>query len=68
MSGPDPRGAAILARCSKYAAQYIVNLREHPLYLKVLDRLDGKGMLFERDVESAFYESVREQMRESGEG
>jgi hypothetical protein len=65
MSGPDPREATILARCSRYAAQYLVNLREHPLYLKVLDRLEASpGALFELDVEGAFYESVRAKMRQ----
>jgi hypothetical protein len=42
-----------------------VNLREHPLYLKVLDRLEtSPGELFELDVEGAFYETVREKMRQ----
>ena len=65
MSGPDQREATILARGSRCAAQYLVNLREHPLYLKVLDRLEtSPGELFELDVEGAFYETVREKMRQ----
>jgi hypothetical protein len=58
--GFDPREAAILSRCSKYAAQYIIQLREHHCYLEVLTRLEGTpGALFELDAEHAFYECLR---------
>jgi hypothetical protein len=64
------REAAVLARCSKYAAQYVTQLRGHALYVEVLDRLEAAGgTLFELDVEHAFYESLRAERRKSeGQG
>ena len=64
MSGTDGREAAVLARCSRYAAQYITQLRSHVLYLEVLTRLEAiEGELFELDAEHAFYESLRADRR-----
>jgi hypothetical protein len=66
VSDANEREAALLARCTRYAAQYVSNLRGHPLYSEVLSRLEAlPGTLFELDVEHAFYESLREQMREN---
>jgi hypothetical protein len=54
------REAAVIARCSRYAAQYVEQLRDHALYAEVLSRLEAiHGQLFELDVESAFYEALR---------
>ncbi len=64
MSSAHEREAAILARCSRNAAQYITQLRNHPLYLEVLTRLEAiHGNLFELDAEQAFYESLRAERR-----
>jgi hypothetical protein len=60
----NERGAAIVARCSTNAAQYITQLRGHALYLEVLARLEAiEGRLFELDVEHAFYEALRAERR-----
>lgn len=54
------REAAVIARCSRYAAQYVEQLRGHELYAEVLSRLEAlEGRLFELDVERAFYEALR---------
>jgi hypothetical protein len=64
VGGTDEREAAVLARCSRYAAQYITQLRGHALYLEVLTRVEEvEGQLFELDVEHAFYESLRAERR-----
>lgn len=66
MSDATEREAAVIARCSKYAAQYVTQLRGHALYVEVLERLEATGgQLFELDVEHAFYESLRAERRRS---
>jgi len=66
VSDVSEREAAVLARCSAYAAQYVTQLRGHALYVEVLDRLEATGgKLFELDVEQAFYESLRAERRRS---
>ena len=55
------REAAVIARCSRYAAQYVEQLRDHALYAEVLSSLEAiHGQLFELDAERAFYEALRE--------
>jgi hypothetical protein len=70
VSDANEREAAVLARCSKYAAQYVTQLRGHALYVEVLEALEATGgKLFELDVERAFYESLRaERRRSEGQG
>jgi hypothetical protein len=53
------REAALTARCTRFAAEYLSHLRIHPL--KVLDRLEAiPGTIFQLDIEQAFFEVAKQ--------
>ena len=54
------RQKRLIARCSVGAAEYLLSLRDHPLFIVVLGRLERiQGNLFQLDIESTFAEVVK---------
>lgn len=55
MCSPKERDAALSARCSPYAAEYLSQFRIHPLYSEMLSRLDARsGRIYAHDIEQLF--------------
>jgi hypothetical protein len=51
----NEREAALLIRCSAFAADYLQHLRLHPLRPEIIVHLEAiPGMIFELDIEHAF--------------
>ena len=60
LSNDEVRFAALVGRCSDYAKEQLVSLRNHRLMSDVMDYLEGiPGTLYASDVEKAVYEVVR---------
>jgi hypothetical protein len=60
LSNDEVRFAALVGRCSDYAKEQLMSLRNHPLMSNVMDHLEGiPGRLYASDVEKAVYEVVK---------
>lgn len=68
MCNPQRREAALAARCSTYAAEYLTQFRVHPLYPEVLARLESlPGTIYAMDIEHVFLAATKEKRRSLGE-
>lgn len=64
MCSPTERDAALAARCSTYAVQYLSQFRVHPLYPEIISRLETlPGTIYALDIEHVFLEATKEKKR-----